>query len=339
MPPIYEPQRAADVWEPRMLEIETMAIEWAKTHGVRHHATDRVKVAVVPIDVQNSFCIPSYELFVGGRSGRGAVEDSARTARFLYQNLGYITRIIPTLDTHLPLQIFYRRSWINDKGEFPVPNATLITLDDFDKGFWRPNPAVAADLFSGNVPEMNRYFRHYLKVLTDNGNYPLTIWNYHTMLGTIGGAMVSLVYEALFFHFAARVAQPDFRIKGLNVYTEMYSPFGPEVSTDHRGRTICADNLAILDTLLEFDVVAILGQAKSHCVAWAIDHLLRRIQARDPELARKVYLVEDCTSPVVIPGVIDYTEQADKAFQRFKDAGMHVVTSDIPIVDWPDTNF
>jgi len=28
----------------------------------------------------------------------------------------------------------------------------------------------------------------------------------------------------------------------------------------------------------------------------------------------KVYLLEDCTSPVVIPGVIDYTDLADAAF-------------------------
>jgi hypothetical protein len=38
---------------------------------------------------------------------------------------------------------------------------------------------------------------------------------------------------------------------------------------------------------------------------------------------------------VVIPGVIDYTEQADDAFQKFADAGMHVVRSSDPIASWP----
>jgi nicotinamidase-related amidase len=81
--------------------------------------------------------------------------------------------------------------------------------------------------------------------------------------------------------------------------------------------------------------VIITGQAKSHCVAWTISDLLEDIRARDERLARKVYLLEDCTSPVVIPGVVDYTEQADAAFQRFADAGMNVVRSVDPLDRWP----
>jgi len=45
--------------------------------------------------------------------------------------------------------------------------------------------------------------------------------------------------------------------------------------------------------------------------------------------------LEDCTSPVVIPGVVDYTDQADAAFRNFKDAGMHLVRSTDPISSWP----
>jgi len=78
------------------------------------------------------------------------------------------------------------------------------------------------------------------------------------------------------------------------------------------------------------------GQAKSHCVAWTIDDLLTEIMAYDAALAKKVYLLEDCTSPVVVPGIIDFTDQADAAFQRFADAGMHVVRSTDPIQGWPD---
>lgn len=38
---------------------------------------------------------------------------------------------------------------------------------------------------------------------------------------------------------------------------------------------------------------------------------------RDRTLASKIYLLEDCTSPVVIPEVLDYTDDADAAFRRF----------------------
>ena len=76
------------------------------------------------------------------------------------------------------------------------------------------------------------------------------------------------------------------------------------------------------------------GQAKSHCVAWTIADLLTEIQVFDPALASKVYLLEDCTSPVVVPGVIDFTEQAEVAYQRFAAAGMHLVQSTSAIADW-----
>jgi hypothetical protein len=45
--------------------------------------------------------------------------------------------------------------------------------------------------------------------------------------------------------------------------------------------------------------------------------------------------MEDCTSPVVVPGVVDYTDEADAAFERFEEAGMHVVRSTEPIDRWP----
>ena len=82
--------------------------------------------------------------------------------------------------------------------------------------------------------------------------------------------------------------------------------------------------------LLSFEAVVIAGQAKSHCVAWTIDDLLE-----EPELAEKTYLLEDCSSPVVVPGVVDYTAEANAAFARFADAGMHVVSSTDPLEGWP----
>jgi nicotinamidase-related amidase len=86
---------------------------------------------------------------------------------------------------------------------------------------------------------------------------------------------------------------------------------------------------------MDVDAVIIAGQAKSHCVAWTIDDLLKETIVSDKKLTEKVYLLEDCTTPVVIPGVIDYTEQANEAFQKFADEGMHVVCSSDPIASWP----
>jgi len=101
------------------------------------------------------------------------------------------------------------------------------------------------------------------------------------------------------------------------------------------GEQIAEKNTKFIQQLLEFDAIVIAGQAKSHCLAWTIDDLLEYLRIKETELAEKVYLLEDCTSPVVIPGALDYTDQADKAFQRFAAAGMHVVRSTDPIDHWP----
>jgi nicotinamidase-related amidase len=156
------------------------------------------------------------------------------------------------------------------------------------------------------------------------------------MLGGIGHALVSAVEEAVFFHSIARHSQPDFQVKGGNPFTENYSVLKPEVLEDATGKQIAEKNVGFINKILEFDAVVIAGQAKSHCVAWTIDDLLREMQVSDKKLAEKVYLLEDCSSPVVIPGVIDYTEQAIAAFQRFAEAGMKIVRSTDPISSWPD---
>jgi nicotinamidase-related amidase len=81
-----------------------------------------------------------------------------------------------------------------------------------------------------------------------------------------------------------------------------------------------------VNRLKDVDALVIAGQAKSHCVAWTISDLLYDIRKVDETLAGKVYLLEDCTSPVVVPGA-DFTEQADEAFKKFAKAGMHCVRS------------
>ena len=80
--------------------------------------------------------------------------------------------------------------------------------------------------------------------------------------------------------------------------------------------------------------MVVAGQAKSHCIAWTIDDLLEdEIRARG--CAERTYLLEDCTSPVVVPGAVDYTDEADAAFERYAEAGMHVVQSTTPMEQWP----
>ena len=41
----------------------------------------------------------------------------------------------------------------------------------------------------------------------------------------------------------------------------------------------------------------------------------------------RIFLLEDCTSPVLVPGVVDFTAEADEAFARFAGRGVRVVRS------------
>jgi nicotinamidase-related amidase len=170
------------------------------------------------------------------------------------------------------------------------------------------------------------------------GKYDLTIWPYHAMLGGIGHALVAAVEEAVFFHCLARYSQPDFHVKGDRPFTEHYSVLGPEVLKGPKKKVLGKKSEIFFKKLIEFDAVIVVGQAKSHCVAWTIADLLEDILDRDRHLVEKVYLMEDCTSAVVVPGFIDYTEQADAAFERFAHAGMHVVRSTDSIETWPGIN-
>lgn len=335
IPRHFNADAVGQVWRVPYQERAHDAHAWAQQHAIKPAASDRVRTCLMAIDVQNTFCQPDFELFVGGRSGRGAIEDNVRLCKFIYRNLASLTEIDPTMDTHTAMQIFHPVFLVNDAGEHPQP-LTAIALEDVEQGRWQVNPAVAHSLANGNYTLLQQHLLHYCRKLSDKGKYLLMIWPYHSMLGGIGHCLVSAVEEALFFHNLARHSQTGFEIKGGNPLTENYSVLRPEVLDSADGRSIGQKNARFIKKLLEFDAVVIAGQAKSHCVAWSIDDFLTEILAHDAQLARKVYLLEDCTSPVVVPGIVDFTAQADAAFQRFADAGMHLVRSTTPMASWPD---
>lgn len=332
IPSFFDPAKVGEIWPVPYQQRAIDAKAWAVTHGIAPASEDSRRLCLLLIDVQNTFCLPGFELFVGGRSGQGAVDDNRRLGEFIYRNLGQITTITATLDTHQAMQVFHPYFWVDAEGENPPP-MTLIHYDDVVQGKWRVNPSMAANLTAPR--DLQEYALHYTKTLDDRGKYPLTIWPYHSMLGGIGHALVPAIEEACFFHTIARQSQTRFELKGSNPLTENYSVLSPEVMADAQGQAIAQKNTPLIQTLLEFDAVVIAGQAKSHCVAWTVADLLSDIQATDPALAQKVYLLDDCASPVVVPGVVDFTDQAEETYQRFAAAGMHRVQSTTAIADWP----
>jgi nicotinamidase-related amidase len=327
LPPHVDLDRVSEVWRVEYEARFREARSWASEHGLVPAARDETRVCLLTVDAQNTFCTPGFELFVAGRSGTGALDDSRRLCSFVYRNLAALTQTIVTLDTHQAFQIFHAPFLVDAEGRHPDPY-TLVTPDDVASGRWSVDP-TAAEILGLEAPD--DHLGWYVQTLAAGGKYDLTIWPFHAMLGGIGHALVSAIEEALFFHACARTSETRFEIKGRHPLTEHYSVLGPEVSRGRHGEVLGGRNIALVEQLSRFDAIIVAGQAKSHCVAWTIDDLL----AGTPELASRLYLLEDCSSPVVVPGAIDYTDDADAAFARFAEAGAHVVRSTEPIATWP----
>ncbi len=310
LPPHFDPDRVAEVWRVDYNARAVDAASWAERHAIRPARDDAVRTCLFAVDCQNTFCTPGFELFVPG-----APADGLRICEFVYRNLGRLTEIVATLDTHRAFQIFHAAFLVGPDGRHPSPY-TSVSVADVEQGVWR-----AAD------PALQEHLERYVRELAAGGKYELVVWPYHAVLGGIGHALVAAVEEAFFFHALARGVQTRFEAKGDDPLTEHYSALRPEVG----GEPSCAPvNRALVEHLRSFDAVVVAGQAKSHCVAWTVDDLLRLA----PDLVPRLYLLEDCTSPVVVPGAVDFTEQADAAFARFAAAGAHVVRSTTPMSAW-----
>jgi nicotinamidase-related amidase len=340
LPAIFEPKNA-ETWEyaPDQQRVFNDAAAWRKTHGITPAATDSRNVHLLLIDVQKDFCYPRGALYVGGRSGHGALDDSRRIAEFVYRNMNVLTNITTTMDTHFAFQIFFPSFWV-DRDDKPLAPFRELTTDDIDRGDVRPNPAVASWLCNGDYPWLLEQVRFYCTELEKAGKYRLYLWPAHCILGSDGHALVGVLHEARMFHSYARGAQSWVEVKGGNALTENYSVLRPEVLMRHDGQPLGQRNTAFIKTLLTADAVVIAGQAASHCVKSSIDDLLDEIVAQDKQLAHKVYVLADCMSAVTVPDgkggfLADFTPQADEALRRFADAGMHVVRSTEPMETWP----
>ncbi|HEX7051692.1 MAG TPA: hypothetical protein VF188_15920 [Longimicrobiales bacterium] len=340
IPDFYDPEDAGRwTYVPDQHATFERAVAWRERFGLRPSPADEVRVHMLLIDLQKDFCFPEGTLYVGGRSGRGAIEDNDRTARFIYRNLARISDITCTMDTHFPYQIFSPAFWLDEDGRPPAPHRE-VTADDVRSGRLRPNPAVAAWLSDGDVEWLERQVIFYCEELEREGKYTLYLWPPHCILGSAGHALAGTIHEARMFHAYARQAEARVELKGTTPLTEYYSAIGPEVTSTFDGRTLARRNEDFLHILRDSDAVIIAGQAASHCVKSTIEDLLEHTE---PALARKVYILRDCTSAVAVPDpacpgafLFDFTPQAEAALERFHDAGMHVVESTVPMAEWPD---
>jgi nicotinamidase-related amidase len=304
LPSFYDPQRAGSLYPPNTAQ----AIAEGFAAGLPPARAGERRVILLLVDPQVDFIHTDGALAVPG-----AVEDTRRTVEWIYRHTAELTAIAVSLDSHIPIQIFYPTWWSNGDGAHPAP-FTPIRSREVNAGRWKP-------LFE------REWSAEYVHRLEEQAKKELMIWPYHTMVGTPGHAVTPSLYEAVAYHAAARQAQPTVLIKGLIPKSEFYSVLEPEVPVpeDPQG----ALNRSFLDRLLSYDLIYLAGQAKSHCVLETLTTVMRH-HGHEREVVGKIRVLEDCTSSVQHPE-IDFETLAREALARFAAQGVKLVRSTDPI--------
>ncbi|MFP4321296.1 MAG: hypothetical protein ACLFTK_02480 [Anaerolineales bacterium] len=300
LPNFYDPQRVGQLYKPDTLA----AVEAGRRAGFAPASDDQRKTVLLLVDAQVDFIHEDGALAVPG-----AVADTRRLIEWMYAHMADITHIAASLDSHVPIQIFFPTWWANADGEHPDPH-TAISAAQVQRGAWRPlyEPDWSMD---------------YVRKLEEDAKKQLMIWPYHVLIGTPGHTITPALYEAIAYHSAARNAQPQFLTKGTIPKTEHYSILEPEVKVpEHPEGTL---NIDFLEMLAQHDTVYIAGQAKSHCVLETVISTMRYFRSR-PEIIEKLNVLMDTTSSVAHPE-IDFEAMAQEAFAEFKREGLTLTTT------------
>lgn len=318
LPIFFDENKVGTIYQSRDEMVIREAEEYKKKNKPNPSTKDKYRIALFMIDVQNSFCDPQTgSLFVPG-----AVEDNLNICTFLYRNLNKITSCIASMDSHLPYQIFSPLWWINNNTKKHPQPFTLISADDIKQGKY-------SALFQ---PQESL---EYCEELERTGKKILTIWPFHTMIGSVSHSINSAVYEAILYHSTIRTSQPTFLQKGTVPNTENYSVLSPEVKKPNHPQG--GFNTPFLNALMKHDRIYICGEASSHCVMETIIDMKKEF-AGDKDLLDKIYILEDCMSPVSPVTdekgnvIVDFPKIAEQALEDFRNSGMHVVKSTDDIV-------
>lgn len=259
----------------------------------------------VGIDLQNDFHdIPKATLSVPG-----AVKDTERTAIMIKK--GGFDTIFTSLDSHYKLDIAHTGWFMHADGTpfGPKDWFTQITSSDLKNGKYVAKRDPKRTLT-------------YLESLEKDGEFPHLIWPDHCLIGTEGQALHPIYFEALSNWMLEHMKWVNFIQKGTNPYTEHFGIFRANIPIQEDPSTQV--NQGIFQTLSQHDEIILFGQARTHCVA----NSLRQMLQIAPNLATKIYVVEDAMSNVAgLPD--DFYSYVDSIYaDAFKAGVQKIKTTD-----------
>lgn len=260
--------------------------------------------ALVIIDPQNDFIAHN-----GSLSIKGAIDDTQRLIKHIYNNIYQYDNISVTLDTHYKKSIFFPMAW----GYYADEDITFRTI--------KPE-----DIYSGIhilprgkvIPIMERAEQQvkYVKDITNMGK-ELKIWPYHCIIGTWGHAIENQLSNMLNFYEDFRQIEIARITKGMGIYSEHYGALKPEVNVD--GNASIPDYIILwLEELKKFNKINICGQARDYCVYETVKQMCEYYK----EHANKINVIYNLSSCI---GNIDecydkYQELVDKYSINLCDA-------------------
>lgn len=266
-----------------------------------------MKVHLLVIDPQNDFMDqPNAALPVAG-----AMNDMKRLAAMVDRVGTKLQKIHVTLDSHHLVDIAHPAFWRDGNGVSPNP-LTIISSDAIKDGTWVPRR-----------PELRDYAIGYAEDLERGGKYQLMVWPPHCLIGSWGHNIQADLSAALDRWSEARVRNIDYVTKGTNVLTEHYGALMAEVPIPNDPSTQL--NGRFLQMLQEADVIAVAGEASSHCVKATVEQVADNIGA---EHIKKFHLLTDAMSPVgavTAPDgsiIVDFPAIADKFLKDMASRGM-----------------
>lgn len=235
-----------------------------------------MNVQLLIIDPQKDFCDPHGALYV-----KGAENDMDRTAQMIKRLSKKLDDIHITVDSHRLFDVAHPLYWVNSSGKNPDP-FTIITADDVENGKWMPA-----------VPGLYKRSLAYVKQLAQSGRYSLCVWPVHCRIGTEGHSIVSNLMDSL-TEWENSLGWVDIVTKGSNPYTEHYSAVQAEVPDPEDPSTQL--NTTLIKTLMDADIIAIAGEASSHCVANTVRDIANNFG--DDSYVSKLHFLQDASSPV-----------------------------------------
>lgn len=242
----------------------------------------------------------------------GATEDMKRVATLIDRIGRKLTDIHVTLDSHRVIDVAHPGFWEARDGKQPPP-FTIVSAADIRNAVWSPR-----------VPSLRKRMIDYAEALENGGKYPLMVWPEHCVIGTPGHNVQPDLMNALVRWERRELANVDYVVKGTNPFTEHYGALMAEVPDANDPGT--GLNTAFLSMLAEADIVAIAGEALSHCVKSTVDQIADNIGA---EHIKKFRILTDCSSPVPQVGNgPDFPAIAAAWLKDMQSRGMQLMTSD-----------